>query len=213
MAELGDALGSGPSARKGVGVQIPFPALSKSQVPRAKFQEPSSKSQVPIGQLLYKFRAWIAVLFFILLVIFSRPGQVNIIPYFMIFIGSIIRFWAAGYIGKKARATNFSTGCRIVNAPYRYLKHPLYVGNFFLVLGVVLLFNPATWFGVLVMVVFLLVYRFIIMSESNYLKDLPQTKAHFKLVNCKGEISTIIVVIVVLLIHYLVGKNLSPLHF
>jgi hypothetical protein len=27
MAELGDALGSGPSARKGVGVQIPFPAL------------------------------------------------------------------------------------------------------------------------------------------------------------------------------------------
>ena len=27
MAELGDALGSGPSARKGVGVQIPFPAV------------------------------------------------------------------------------------------------------------------------------------------------------------------------------------------
>ena|GEM_PF-6094065 len=27
MAELGDALGSGPSARKGIGVQIPFPAL------------------------------------------------------------------------------------------------------------------------------------------------------------------------------------------
>ena len=28
MAELGDALGSGPSARKGVGVQIPFPAYA-----------------------------------------------------------------------------------------------------------------------------------------------------------------------------------------
>ena len=27
MAELADALGSGPSARKGIGVQIPFPAL------------------------------------------------------------------------------------------------------------------------------------------------------------------------------------------
>ncbi len=166
------------------------------------------KFLIQLGKILFKFRAFIAVPFFILLVIFSRPGHINIIPYLIIFIGSIIRFWAAGYIGKKARATNFSTGCWIINAPYKYLKHPLYVGNFFLVLGVVLLFNPAIWFGVLVMVVFLLVYRFIIMSESNYLEDLPETKAHFKLVNCKGEISTIIVVIVVLLIHYLIGKNI-----
>lgn len=171
------------------------------------------KFLIQLGEILFKFRAWIAIPFFVLLVILSRPGHVNIIPCFIIFIGSIIRFWAAGYIGKKARATNFSTGCRIVNAPYKYLKHPLYVGNFFLILGVVLLFNPAIWFGVLVMVLFLLVYVLIIMSESNYLKDLPETKAHFKLVNCKGEISTIIVVIVVLLVHYLVVKNVSPFHF
>jgi protein-S-isoprenylcysteine O-methyltransferase Ste14 len=182
--------------------------LSKNQAPSSKLQELSSKSQAPIGQLLYKFRVWIAVPFFILLVIFSRPGYIKIIPYFMIFIGLIIRFWAAGYIGTKARTTNFSTGCRIINAPYKYLKHPLYIGNFFLVLGVVLLFNPVIWFGVLVMVLFLLVYMLIIMSESHYLKDLPETKAHFRLVNCKGEISTITVVIVVLLIHYLVVKNI-----
>lgn len=166
------------------------------------------KFLIQLGEILFKFRAWIAVPFFILLVILSKPGHIKIIPYFIIFIGLIIRFWAAGYIGKKARATNFSTGCWIINAPYKYLKHPLYVGNFFLVLGVVLLFNPARWFAVLVMVLFLLVYTFIIMSESNYLKDLPKTKAHFRLVNCKGEISTIIVVIVVLLIHYLVMKNI-----
>lgn len=163
---------------------------------------------INLGRLLFRYRAVIAVPFFILLVILSRPGHINIIPYFIIFIGLIIRFWAAGYIGKKARATNFSTGCRIINAPYKYLKHPLYVGNFFLVLGVVLLFNPAIWFGVLVMIVFLLVYTLIIMSESHYLKDLPKEKARFKSVNCKGEISTIIVVIVVLLIHYLVVKNI-----
>ena len=32
MAELGDALGSGPSARKGVGVQIPFPAVKADRL-------------------------------------------------------------------------------------------------------------------------------------------------------------------------------------
>jgi len=143
----------------------------------------------------------IAVPFFILLVIFSKPGQVNIIPYFIIFIGLIIRFWAAGYIGKKARATNFATGCRIVNAPYRYLKHPLYVGNFFLVSGVILLFNPAIWFAVLVMVLFLLVYTLIIMSEAHYLKGLTEKKVRFRLVNCKGEISTIVIVLVIVLIY------------
>lgn len=163
---------------------------------------------INLGRLLFRYRAWIAVPFFILLVILSRPGHIKIIPYFIIFIGLIIRFWAAGYIGKKARATNFSTGCWIINAPYKYLKHPLYGGNFFLVLGVVLLFNPAIWFAVLVMVLFLLVYTFIIMSESNYLKDLPKTKAHFKLVNCKAEISTIIIIVLLILMHYSVPKNI-----
>lgn len=163
-----------------------------------------NNSIIRFGQLLYKFRAVIAVPFFILLVIFSRPGYIKIIPYFIIFIGLTIRFWAAGYIGKKARATTFSTGCRIINAPYKYLKHPLYVGNFFLVLGVVLLFNPTIWFAVLIMVLFLLVYTLIIMSESNYLKDLPKTKAHFQLVNCKGEISTIIIVLVIVLMYVLI---------
>ena len=166
-----------------------------------RFKRWMKKLLIQIGQLLYKFRAVIAVPFFILLVILSRPGYIKIIPYFIIFIGLIIRFWAAGYIGKKARATSFSTGCWIINAPYKYLKHPLYAGNFFLVLGIVLLFNPAIWFAVLVMVLFLLVYTLIIMSESNYLKDLPRTKAHFKLVNCKGEISTIIIVLVIVFIY------------
>jgi protein-S-isoprenylcysteine O-methyltransferase Ste14 len=166
------------------------------------------KFLIQIGRLLYKFRAWIAVPFFILLVIFSRPGYIKIIPYSVIFIGLIIRLWAAGYIGRKARATNFSTGCRITNAPYKYLKHPLYIGNFFLVLGMVLLFNPVIWFAILIMLLFLLVYTLIIISESNYLKDLPKTKAHFKLVNCKGEISTIIVVVLMVLVHYSVPKNI-----
>ncbi|MGB3341117.1 MAG: methyltransferase [bacterium] len=162
------------------------------------------KHLIQIGRLLYKFRAWIAVPFFILLVIFSRPGHIKIVPYFVIFIGLIIRFWAAGYIGKKARATNFSTGCRITNAPYKYLKHPLYIGNFFLVLGMVLLFNPAIWFAILIMLLFLLVYTFIIMSESNYLKDLPKTKAHFRLANCNGEISTIGIVLFIIVIYHIV---------
>jgi protein-S-isoprenylcysteine O-methyltransferase Ste14 len=158
---------------------------------------------IKFGQFLFKYRAWIAVPFFILLVLFSKPGHIKIIPYFMIFIGLSIRFWAAGYIGQKARATGFTTGCRIISAPYKYLKHPLYLGNFFLVLGVVTLFSPATWFAVLIIILFLFIYALIVMAEMGYLKGLPEKKVQFKLTNCKGEISTIIIVIIILIIHYI----------
>lgn len=158
---------------------------------------------IKLGQFLFKYRAWIAVPFFILLVIFARPGHIRIIPYGMILIGLALRFWAAGHVGQKARAIGFTTGCRIMNAPYKYLKHPLYLGNFFLVLGIVILFSPATWLAVLIMILFLLIYALIITGEMDYLKGLPEKTVQFKLTNCKGEISTIIIVMIILIIHYI----------
>ena len=163
---------------------------------------------IKLGQFLFRYRAWIAVPFFILLVIFSRPDRIRIIPSIILLIGFFIRFWAAGYIGQRARATGFFTGHRIINGPYKYLKHPLYIGNFFLVLGIVLLFNPVLWFAVLILILFFFIYTLIIISESDYLKDLPETKAHFKFANCRGEISTVVIVIFILLILYLVPKSI-----
>lgn len=143
-----------------------------------------------------------------LLVILSRPLHIGIIPYLVILVGLLIRFWAAGYIGKDARAIEFSTGCRIINAPYKYLKHPLYIGNFFLVLGVVLLYNPPIWFAGLIIIFFFIEYTLIILSELHYLKNLPEKKVKFKLANCQGEISTIVVVAFIILTHYTVPKNI-----
>jgi protein-S-isoprenylcysteine O-methyltransferase Ste14 len=167
------------------------------------------KHLIQAGRILFKYRAFIAVPFFILLFIFSKPAPIKVIPYFIIFIGLFIRIWAAGYIGQKARATGFTTGCRIMNAPYKYLKHPLYIGNFFLVLGIVILFNPATWFAVLLMILFLLIYTVIIISELHYLKYLPKIKAQFKLTNCKGEISTIVIVIIILIIYHILTYTIK----
>ncbi|KPJ72790.1 hypothetical protein AMJ52_05210 [candidate division TA06 bacterium DG_78] len=119
----------------------------------------------------------------------------------------IIRLWAAGYIGKSARGNKFSGQHMIINGPYRYMKHPLYCGNFFLVLGVIVLFNPPTVIAVLLLILFIMQYALIIISEQHYLESLPQKKAHFKVTNLRGELSTIVVLVVMYCV-YVVRKVL-----
>ena len=156
---------------------------------------------IKLGKILFNYRTLIAVPFFILLVILSRPVRLGVIPCLAILIGLLIRFWAAGYIGEKARAAKFTAQYRIINGPYKFIKHPLYLGNFFLVLGVILLFNPVIWFAVIIIALFLLFYSLMIVSEMDHLKDLPKKISGFALTNCKGEISTLSVVLLIFLIY------------
>ncbi len=113
-----------------------------------------------------------------------------------------MRVWAAGYIGIQSREKEFSAEFIIMNGPYHSLKHPLYVGNFFLVVGVVLLFNAPLWLGILLIALFIVEYSIIVYSEINFLHGLTEKVAEFKWVNAKGEISTVLIVCVVYFIYF-----------
>jgi protein-S-isoprenylcysteine O-methyltransferase Ste14 len=156
----------------------------------------SHRNFIQLGSFLYRYRAWIALPFFILLVIFSRPRTPFILPIIFMATGLAIRIWAAGYIGSSARGNTFSGQHMIINGPYRYVKHPLYCGNFFLVLGVVILFNPPIVLAVLLLILFLIEYTLIIMSEQFYVQSLPKKRVHFTVTNLRGELSTIVVLVV-----------------
>ncbi|MBA7499381.1 hypothetical protein ES705_04070 [subsurface metagenome] len=164
---------------------------------------------IRFGEFLYKYRAVIAVLFFIILILFSKPRHLLMLPGIFIIIGLMLRIWAAGYIGKASRENKYTTRYAVVNGPYHYLKHPLYLGNFFLVSGVILLFSPPSWLGVLIIILFIFVYLIIIYSELNYLKGLSKKEMKFKWINTRGEISTIVVMIVIFLIYFVARWGLS----
>jgi protein-S-isoprenylcysteine O-methyltransferase Ste14 len=149
---------------------------------------------IELGRFLYRFRAWTAVPFFIVLVILMQPATQFPLSLVLVIPGLLVRFWAAGYIGPTARSTRFTSEYRIVNGPYQYLKHPLYLGNFLLVLGVVILFNPPIWYGIIIVAVFVSVYALILKSELHYLNTLTKRHAVFKWTNAQGELSTISVV-------------------
>jgi protein-S-isoprenylcysteine O-methyltransferase Ste14 len=114
----------------------------------------------------------------------------------------LLRFWAAGYIGPDARKQEFFAQHRIGDGPYRFLKHPLYFGNFLLVLGVLILYNPPRWLGISYIILFVLTYSLIALGERAYVAQKKTRKASFKLGNLKGEVSTLLVLFIVYVLYW-----------
>lgn len=156
-----------------------------------------------IGQLLFRYRAAIAVPFFVLLVLFGRSRRLDILPIILLPAGIGIRIWAAGYIGENARKNSFCTGARIVNGPYRLLKHPLYLGNLLLVIAITILYNPPHWLFISILAAFMIIYSLIVIGESRYLKTLPSVRGVFTIKSIRHEISTLLIIVFILMLYFL----------
>ena len=149
-----------------------------------------------VGKYLFRYRAAIAAIFFVILLFFAKPTS-STIAHILILVGFCLRLWAAGYLGSDARKVDFQADHRISNGPYRILKHPLYIGNFLLVLGVLILYNPPKWLASLYVIAFVIMYSLIAISERQYLREKTEVRALYKLSNLKGEVSTLAVVVTV----------------
>ncbi|MFH0986055.1 MAG: isoprenylcysteine carboxylmethyltransferase family protein [Candidatus Omnitrophota bacterium] len=80
----------------------------------------------------------------------------------LLILGELIRFWALGFVEKKGKKLAMS-------GPYAFVRNPLYVGNFFLGLGVVVI----VWNWVILalfLVGFLGIYTGTIRGEEKHLQ-------------------------------------------
>jgi len=98
-----------------------------------------------IQELLRGWRRWAAhnrvrvtILLGLLYVTFSVPLTDRLLAgaVFIVF-GQAIRFWAAGYLEKNVRLAR--------GGPYRLVRHPLYVGSFFMGLGLAVSVEHIAW--------------------------------------------------------------------
>ena len=82
----------------------------------------------------------------------------------LLVIGEAIRFWALGFMERKGKKL-------ATNGPYAFVRNPLYVGNFFLGLGVaVIVWN---WvIGVIFLAGFLGIYAGTIRGEEKHLREM-----------------------------------------
>jgi len=120
-----------------------------------------------IGRILFRYRAFIGVAGFVLAFVFARPSAAlmfwGLLP---IVLGLALRVWAAGYLGEAGRTHSISVEEVVVSGPYRYIRNPLYIGNFLLVLGSLLALNPRWWLSAATLVLFVIEYTIISRAEQ-----------------------------------------------
>ncbi len=122
-----------------------------------------------IRNTIFKFRGLIPIPFFLLIYFFSHPTRGSItLGVFILFFGELIRFWAAGYI-KKYRTLEVDSPELVTYGPYGYVRNPLYIGNFFIGLGISVMAN--VFFGYLLFfLIYFFGYSIIIPLEEEFLK-------------------------------------------
>lgn len=156
-----------------------------------------------LGEILFRVRAIIGLFSFIVVYIFAKPT----IPSFLqgltlLIIGLALRFWTAGYIGSDARSGKISAQNIVTGGPYRYFRHPLYLGNFAIVAGMLIALKPPLTIALLIMLGFILIYGLIARSETQFLEqsDLEIVAARFSLQRAKSEWHTWLVTALALLL-------------
>ncbi len=86
-------------------------------------------------------------------------------------VGEFLRIWAVGYAGASTRARTLGAARDLVTTgPYRYVRNPLYLGNFFLSLGVCLVAN-VYWLVAVFVIGYFFQYLSIIAVEETYLLE------------------------------------------
>jgi len=149
-----------------------------------------------LGRSLFRWRGAIGVLAFGVVFWLARPTFGScLLGLPIVLVGLATRFWASGYIGIEGRvreiggqeggvrrAEEGTTHRRIVTGPYRIIRHPLYIGNFLLVTGMLAALRPALWLAAAVLAGFILEYGLIIAAEE---KDLSGRRSQMSDVRCE----------------------------
>lgn len=95
------------------------------------------------------------------------------------FLGAVLRVWGAAYLGySTVHHGDMQAGAVMADGPFRYLRNPLYLGGWFMMLAVCLLMTPSgALFTIVLMTIFFL--RLILGEEAFLAKQLGRPYADY----------------------------------
>ncbi len=124
-----------------------------------------------LGETLFRFRDYTPIPFVILMMIYpSVSDQSLIIGTILMLFGEFIRIKGVAHIGGISRTKTYSTGKKLITSGlFGHVRNPLYIGNFFLTVGIVVVANVHVLFTVVFIAFFFLQYIPIVRWEESNL--------------------------------------------
>ena len=122
--------------------------------------------------LFFRYRSYTPVPLILAALILARPTWPSFgIGLLVMLLGETLRFWGVAYAGSATRTTGSAGGDRLVtDGPFAHVRNPLYLGNFFLSTGVVIMsWAWMPWMAFVFFPLFWIQYSFIVHLEEEYL--------------------------------------------
>lgn len=126
-----------------------------------------------IREFFFNYRSYTPIPLLIAMLILADPTPATLIGGFAIALtGELLRLWAVRHAGGATRTTSGVGGSVLITSgPFAYVRNPLYLGNFLLTTGLVLMaWAWMPWLLLLLWLLFLLQYGLIISREEEYLR-------------------------------------------
>jgi protein-S-isoprenylcysteine O-methyltransferase Ste14 len=150
------------------------PASETSTTPSAPGASAAERSlSARVGARLFRARSWLPVPF-LLLAIFSRSNATTvnwIVGALLIVPGELIRLGGVAAAGTVTRRRSRDVQRLVTYGIFGWVRNPLYVGNFLIWMGFVVI-SGVPWLVPLAIVVFALEYYFIVAYEEGVLESI-----------------------------------------
>ncbi len=126
-----------------------------------------------MGKFLFKYRSFLPIPYFLFLLIVVEFNCLSFfIGSFIVLLGLLIRFFSQGFAGDWMRGSEVTASYILDEGTYSIMRHPLYLGNFFIGFGFTLASN---FYPTLVLpfysLVFFVYYYLIVREEESYLEQ------------------------------------------
>ena len=145
------------------------PPSSPASAPSAAEQRTSAR----VGALLFRNRSWLPVPFLaVALLAPATPTAMNwLIGAVLIVIGEWIRLAGVAAAGTVTRRRSRDVQRLVTYGIFRWVRNPLYVGNFLIWMGFVVI-SDVLWFLPIAIVIFAIEYTLIVAYEEGVLESI-----------------------------------------
>jgi protein-S-isoprenylcysteine O-methyltransferase Ste14 len=147
--------------------------MSSSSSPTKATSAAEQRPSARIGALLFRNRSWLPVPF--LLVALLAPGHATAVNWMvgavLVVIGEWIRLAGVAAAGTVTRRRSRDVQRLVTYGIFRWVRNPLYVGNFLIWMGFVVI-SGVLWFLPVAIVLFAVEYTLIVAYEEGVLESI-----------------------------------------